>query len=116
MIEFKTVTLCDKGWVDEIVRAEGSRSADYNIEFKGNAPVDYDPKVYSGLDDGSMCGVYAEAFNIGGYIYDTYYYADMNDITASAFKIGLKLTNVIGNSKISNIHVYNCYSPCWACT
>ena len=82
----------------------------YNIEFKGNAPVDYDPKVYSGLDDGSMCGVYAEAFNIGGYIYDTYYYADMNDITASAFKIGLKLTNVIGNSKISNIHVYNCYS------
>ncbi len=31
MIEFKTVTLCDKPWVDEIVRAEGSRSADYNF-------------------------------------------------------------------------------------
>ena len=31
MIEFKTVTLCDKDWVDEIVRAEGSRSADYNF-------------------------------------------------------------------------------------
>ncbi len=31
MIEFKTVTLCDKPWVDEIVRAENSRSADYNF-------------------------------------------------------------------------------------
>jgi hypothetical protein len=31
MIDFKPVTLCDKRWVDEIVRAEGSRSADYNF-------------------------------------------------------------------------------------
>ena len=31
MIPFKTVTLCDKPWVDEIVFAEGSPSADYNF-------------------------------------------------------------------------------------
>lgn len=31
MLQFKTVTLCDKAWVDEIVFAEGSRSADYNF-------------------------------------------------------------------------------------
>lgn len=31
MIEFKTVTLCDKAWVDEIVLAENSPSADYNF-------------------------------------------------------------------------------------
>ncbi len=31
MIAFKTVTLCDKAWVDEIVRAENSPSADYNF-------------------------------------------------------------------------------------
>ena len=31
MIDFKTVTLCDKPWVDELVLAEGSRSADYNF-------------------------------------------------------------------------------------
>ena len=30
-IQFKTVTLCDKGWVDELVRAENSPSADYNF-------------------------------------------------------------------------------------
>ena len=30
-IAFKTVTLCDKSWVDEIVRAENSPSADYNF-------------------------------------------------------------------------------------
>ncbi len=31
MIVFKPVTLCDKSWVDEIVMAEDSRSADYNF-------------------------------------------------------------------------------------
>ncbi len=31
MIPFKTVTLCDKAWVDEIVFAENSPSADYNF-------------------------------------------------------------------------------------
>jgi len=31
MIEFKTVTLKDKPWVDEIVFSEASRSADYNF-------------------------------------------------------------------------------------
>ena len=31
MTEFKTVTLCDKRWIDEIVMAEGSPSADYNF-------------------------------------------------------------------------------------
>ncbi len=31
MIPFKTVTLCDKLWVDEIVFAENSPSADYNF-------------------------------------------------------------------------------------
>ena len=31
MLSFKTVTLCDKAWVDEIVRKENSPSADYNL-------------------------------------------------------------------------------------
>lgn len=31
MLDFKTVTLCDKAWVDEIVFAEQSPSADYNF-------------------------------------------------------------------------------------
>ena len=31
MIDFKTPTLCDKAWVDEIVRRENSPSADYNF-------------------------------------------------------------------------------------
>ena len=31
MLSFKTVTLCDKAWVDEIVRKENSPSADYNF-------------------------------------------------------------------------------------
>jgi len=31
MLKFKTVTLCDKPWVDKIVMAENSRSADFNF-------------------------------------------------------------------------------------
>lgn len=31
MVEFRTVTLCDKAWVDEIVMKENSPSADYNF-------------------------------------------------------------------------------------
>ena len=31
MLHFKPVTLCDKPWVDELVRAENSRSADFNF-------------------------------------------------------------------------------------
>ena len=31
MVQFKTVTLRDKAWVDEIVMAENSPSADYNF-------------------------------------------------------------------------------------
>lgn len=31
MVQFKTVTLCDKSWVDEIVAAENNPSADYNF-------------------------------------------------------------------------------------
>lgn len=31
MLNFKTVTLCDKEWIDEIVFAENSPSADYNF-------------------------------------------------------------------------------------
>lgn len=31
MVQFRTVTLCDKSWVDSIVAAEGSPSADYNF-------------------------------------------------------------------------------------
>lgn len=31
MVEFKTVTLCDKDWVDKIVMSENSPSADYNF-------------------------------------------------------------------------------------
>ena len=31
LLQFKTVTLCDKSWVDPIVMAENSPSADYNF-------------------------------------------------------------------------------------
>lgn len=31
MVQFRTITLCDKSWVDEIVAAENNPSADYNF-------------------------------------------------------------------------------------
>ena len=81
----------------------------YDVEIKGNAPFNYDPSLYS--NTGSLVGAFGEGINIGQEKYDmVHYYIDANNLTASGFRIGLKLTNVVGNGKVRNIHVYDCYS------
>ena len=81
----------------------------YDVEIKGNTPFNYNPALYS--NTGSVVGAFGEGINIGQEKYDmVHYYIDVNNITASGFKIGLKLTNVVGNGKVRNIHVYDCYS------
>jgi hypothetical protein len=82
----------------------------YDLELKGNAPIDYDPVKYGDDGKGQFIGAFREGLSIGGYIYDTFYYIDINNITASAYHTALKLTNVVGNGKVANAHVYNCYS------
>ncbi|MBO5983259.1 MAG: hypothetical protein J6Q06_05295, partial [Clostridia bacterium] len=82
----------------------------YDLELKGNAPIDYDPGKYSDDGKGAFVGAFREGLSIGGYIYDTFYYIDINNITASSYHTALKLTNVVGNGKVANAHVYNCYS------
>lgn len=81
----------------------------YNLELKGNAPIDYDPTKYSG-DPGAFVGAYREGLSVGNYEYDTHYYIDANNITVSQFHTGMKFTNIVGNGKISNLYAYNCYS------
>lgn len=80
----------------------------YDLEVKGNVSVDYDPKDYS--ENGAFVGAYTEGISIGNFEYDTHYYIDSNNLTASGFKNGLKFNNIVGNGKISNLYVYNCYS------
>jgi hypothetical protein len=82
----------------------------YDLELKGNTPIDYDPAKYSDDEKGMFVGAFREGLSVGGYIYDTFYYIDINNITASAYHTALKLTNVVGNGKVANGHVYNCYS------
>ncbi|MBO5654497.1 MAG: hypothetical protein J6S32_00510, partial [Clostridia bacterium] len=82
----------------------------YDLELKGNTPIDYDPAKYSDDGKGAFIGAFREGLSVGGYIYDTFYYIDINNITASAYHTALKLTNVVGNGKVANAHVYNCYS------
>ena len=81
----------------------------YNLEFKGNAPIDYDPTKYSS-NPSSFIGAYDSGLSIGNKDYDTHYYIDANNLTSSAFKNGMNFTNIVGNGKISNLYAYNCYS------
>ena len=81
----------------------------YNFEVMGNAPITYDPAKYS--DDPSVfVGAMDKGLSVGNFQYDTHYYIDANNLTASGFKNGLAFTNIVGNGKISNLYAYNCYS------
>ena len=81
----------------------------YNLELKGNAPIDYDPTKYSS-DPSAFVGAYREGLSVGNYEYDTHYYIDANNLTVSQFHTGMKFVNIVGNGKISNLHAYSCYS------
>ena len=82
----------------------------YDLELRGSAGFNYNPATYNaGAKSGSFVGTYGEGLSIGNYQYDTHYYIDANNITASGFRTCLKFTNIVGNGKIKNLHVYDCY-------
>ena len=81
----------------------------YNFEVMGNAPITYDPTKYSS-DPSKFVGAMDKGLSVGNFQYDTHYYIDANNLTASGFRNGLAFTNIVGNGKISNLYAYNCYS------
>ena len=80
----------------------------YNISVKGNTPVDYDPKAYGGTDQVSV-GSFTVGISIGSRKYDVQYLTDAENLTASGFDTGIKVTYAI-NGSLRNLHVDNCYS------
>ncbi|MBE6634894.1 MAG: hypothetical protein E7617_01660 [Ruminococcaceae bacterium] len=81
----------------------------YDLDVKGNAPIDFDPREL-GSTDGSFVGGFESGISIGSREYNVHYYIDADNLTASAFKNGLKFNSIVGNGVISNLHAYNCYS------
>ena len=78
----------------------------FNVEVKGNCPIDY-----TGEKDGSgVIGCYTDGIHIGTRVYETQYYVESNNLTASAFKNGVTFSSIVGNGKVSNVKAYNCYS------
>ena len=79
-----------------------------NLSVVGNCPIDY--KNY----EGGMYGAYSTGINIGSVLdsnpYTTDYYISCNNLTASGFDVGLKIEGAVGDSKISNINVGNCFA------
>ncbi len=85
----------------------------YDIEVKGNAPIDYNPADhgYPGTSDNqAFVGAFGEGINMGSLAYSCHYSIDVDNLTASAFHNGLKFSSIVGNGNVSNLHVYNCYS------
>ena len=82
----------------------------YDLELRGSAGFNYNPATYNeGTAFGAFVGTYGEGLSIGNFEYDTHYYIDANNLTASGFRTCLKFTNIVGNGKIKNLHVYDCY-------
>lgn len=82
----------------------------YNIEVKGNAPIDYDPTKWRSSDSEMFAGIFQSGINIGSARYNCHYYIDANNLTSSSFSTGLSFTQVVGNGKVSNITAYNCFA------
>ncbi len=83
----------------------------YNVETKGNMPIDYDPTKYR--NDGSqamLIGGYTVGISIGQREYDCHYYIDADNLTSSGFNAGMNFIGVVGNGKVRNSYVYNCFS------
>ncbi len=83
----------------------------YNVETKGNQPIDYDPSLYrnEGSTQNSI-GCYTVGISIGTRLYDCHYYIDANNLTSSAFNAGMNFFGMVGNGKVSNAYAYNCFS------
>lgn len=82
----------------------------YDLEFKGNCGIDYDPKNYR--DDGNVgtIGVVDKGLNIGSRYYTAHYYIDADNLTGSGFYGAFNFHGIVGNGKVSNVYAYNCYS------
>ena len=82
----------------------------YDLEFKGNCGIDYDPKNYR--DDGYVgtIGVVDKGLNIGSKYYTAHYYIDADNLTGSGFYGAFNFHGIVGNGKVSNVYAYNCYS------
>lgn len=83
----------------------------YNVETKGNQPIDYDPTLYRYENSTEMnIGCYTHGISIGSRGYDCHYYIDANNLTSSAFYAGMNFIGIVGNGKVSNAYAYNCFS------
>lgn len=83
----------------------------YNVETKGNQPIDYDPTLYRYENSTEMnIGCYTHGISIGSRGYDCHYYIDANNLTSSAFYAGMNFVGIVGNGKVSNAYAYNCFS------
>lgn len=81
----------------------------YDLAVKGNAPIDYNPALY-GKDNKDFIGAFESGFSLGSIEYGCHYAIDVDNLTASAFKNGLKFSSIVGNGRVSNLYAYNCYS------
>lgn len=83
----------------------------YNVETKGNMPIDYNPDDYRNEGSSAMLiGGYTVGISIGQREYDCHYYIDAENLTSSGFNAGMNFIGVVGNGTVRNSYVYDCYS------
>ena len=77
----------------------------YDFEVKGNCPINV------GLGTSNPQGVYKIGLLVGDYdnTYTANYYLDMNNVSATASNVGMRLVHII-DGRVKNTKVNNCFS------
>ena len=78
----------------------------YDLEVVGNTPVDF----AGDLNGVKTVGSYVAGIHIGSVDYDVVYHLEMKNITASRCAVGLRMRQVVSDSTVDNLNVYNCFS------
>ena len=83
----------------------------YDFAIKGNTPIDFGGGSREGenLNKHVPTGVFESAINLGQRMFYDRYYVDMNNITLSAFKVGVTFAHVV-EGNVKNLNVNNCFS------
>ena len=76
----------------------------YNLDVKGAATINYENKE----NPGTFTGAYQAGINIGTHAYSATYSIDIQNVSATGFRYGMKMSNVYEGS-LKDSYAYNCY-------
>ena len=76
----------------------------YNLDVKGAATINYENTE----NPGTFTGAYQAGINVGTHAYSATYSVDIQNVSATGFRYGMKMSNVY-EGLLKDSYAYNCY-------